>query len=471
MENPRIFSQNIPKDIVHDVLKRLPVKSLQRFKSVCETWCSLISSSEFAKARYDRANEPNNNMTLWRCGCIEQREDINSGVFSAWLNIIDYNGFMLEAKSLDSFIVGRETPEILGSCNNLLLVYCCFYLYLWNPSSGTHDMFELDYDSTDYSCGVLMCGLGYDSSSDDYKAVLVSHTESPPGSPNNDYYTLESFSISTYSFRTNTLKEIDDNEFPYNFDSDTQGVTLNGAPHWVLRREEYNTEVNYNSIAMVLVYFDPAKEHFYELPLPCMLDKHYEFELGVLGGCLSLTCDDYDPSGSHFETWVMKKYGVEESWEKLFVIPYFEEHLRPLCFTKNGDVLMEANRKKIVIYNLLNNSKRTVIPNIESNYCGFGRCVYNVDSMVLPYDEQRLNLSPHNDELAMNTESEEFDGSLMSTRSQQSDGKRQKRENKCKNKMRSLSTFARFNIFRRGLLQFSTSFWKSNKRRKNNGRI
>ncbi|XP_050241392.1 F-box/kelch-repeat protein At3g23880-like [Quercus robur] len=278
MENPRFFSQNIPEDIVHDVLKRLPVKSLQRFKSVCKTWCSLISSSEFAKARYDSANEPNDNMTLWRCGCIEQCKDINSRAFSAWLNIIDYNGFMLETKSLDLFIFGRETPDILGSCNNLLLVYYRFYLYLWNPSSGTHDMFELDYDITDkyseFELGVL------------------------------------------------------------------------------------------------------------------------EFELGVLGGCLSLS---YDPNGSHLETWVMKKYGVEESWEKLFVIPNVEGHLRPLCFTNNGDVLMEVNLKKIVIYNLLNNSKRTVIQNIESD-C-FGLCVYNVESMVLPYDEQRLNLSHHNNKL------------------------------------------------------------------------
>ena len=66
---------------------------------------------------------------------------------------------------------------------------------------------------------------------------------------------------------------------------------------------------------------------------------------------------------------------------------------------------MEVNLKKIVIYNLLNNSKRTVIPNIESDYYGFGLCVYNMESMVLPYDEQRLNLSHHNDKLAMNTES------------------------------------------------------------------
>ncbi|XP_050241391.1 F-box/kelch-repeat protein At3g23880-like [Quercus robur] len=378
MENRRFFSQNVAEDIVHDVLKRLPVKSLQRFKSVCKPWCSLISSSEFAKARYDEANEPNS-MTLWRCACIEQSdEEINSSVFS----IIDYNGFMLEVKSLD-FPPRYEgiTPEIFGSCNDFLLVYCRPHLYLWNPSSGTHNMFELYYHiDTD---NILMCGLGYDSSSDDYKAVFVSHLVSPPGSPNSGY-SFESIFISHYSFRTNTWKDIDYSDFPYNFYFDTQGVTLNGAPHWVLRREEYDMEAYSKSVTVVLVYFDPAKEDFYELPLRCMLDKDSKFELGVLGGCLSLT---YDPNGSHFETWVMKKYGVEESWEKLFVIPHFEERLRPLCFTKNNDVLMEVmcftknndvlmevNRKKIVIYNLLNNSyKRTVISNIESDDSYYSR--------------------------------------------------------------------------------------------------
>ncbi|XP_075654671.1 F-box/kelch-repeat protein At3g23880-like [Castanea sativa] len=320
-------------------------------------------------------------MTLWRCACIEQRdEEINSGVFS----IIDYNGFMLEVKSLD-FPPRYEsiTPEIFGSCNDFLIVHCYPHLYLWNPSSGTHNMFEL-YRHIDPH-NILMCGLGYDSSSDDYKAAFVSHLVSPPGSPNSGY-NFESIFICHYSFRTNTSKDIN-SDFPYNFYFDTQGVTLNGAPHWVLRREEYDMEDFSKSVTVVLVYFDPAKEDFYELPLPCMLDKDSKFELGVLGGCLSLT---YDPNGSHFETWVMKKYGVEESWEKLFVIPYFEDRLRPLCFTKNGDVLMEVNRKKLVIYNLLNNSKRTVISNIDSDYSrGFQLGVY-VMSMVLPYDEQRL---------------------------------------------------------------------------------
>ena len=399
METPRFFSQNVAEDIVHEVLKRLPVKSLQRFKSVCKPWCSLISSSEFTKARYDEANEPNN-MTLWRCACIEQSdEEINSGV----LSIIDYNGFMLEVKSPDfppSPWYESITPEIFGSCNDFLLVYCRPHIYLWNPSSGTNNMFEL-YHHIDTD-NILICGLGYDSSSDDYKAVFVSHLVSPPGSPNSGY-SFESIFISHYSFRANTLKDIDYSDFPYNFYFDTQGVTLNGAPHWVLRREEYDTEVYSKSVTVVLVYFDPAKEDFYELPLPCMLDKDSKFELGVLGGCLSLT---YDPNGSHFETWVMKKYGVEESWEKLFVIPYFEERLRPLCFTKNGDVLMEVNRKKIVIYNLLNNSyKRTVISNIESDDIESDECLYYsrgfelgvyVESVVLPYDEQSLRTQDHN---------------------------------------------------------------------------
>ena len=56
------------------------------------------------------------------------------------------------------------------------------------------------------------------------------------------------------------MKKFDDNEFPYNFDSITQRVALNGAPHWVLRREEYNTEVNSKSLKVALVYFDPAKD-------------------------------------------------------------------------------------------------------------------------------------------------------------------------------------------------------------------
>ena len=46
----------------------------------------------------------------------------------------------------------------------------------------------------------------------------------------------------------------------------------------------------------------------------------------------------------------------------------------------------------------------------------------------------------------------------LSAQDHNSDGKRQKRENKCKNKMRSLSMFARFNYLEEGYSNFQLHF-------------
>lgn len=41
------MAPHIPMEIVADILSRLPVKSLLRFKSVCKQWQSLISDPKF----------------------------------------------------------------------------------------------------------------------------------------------------------------------------------------------------------------------------------------------------------------------------------------------------------------------------------------------------------------------------------------------------------------------------------------
>ena len=55
----------IPEDVVVDILLRLPVKSLLRFKCVRKNWCALIKSPSFIREHFQYRN--NNCARLFVC--------------------------------------------------------------------------------------------------------------------------------------------------------------------------------------------------------------------------------------------------------------------------------------------------------------------------------------------------------------------------------------------------------------------
>ncbi|KAK9016786.1 hypothetical protein V6N11_079280 [Hibiscus sabdariffa] len=55
------------------------------------------------------------------------------------------------------------------------------------------------------------------------------------------------------------------------------------------------------------------------------------------------------------ELWVMKEYGVVDSWTKVLILPRDDEYLsvsRVLGFRKNGEVLLEVDNEKMASLDL-----------------------------------------------------------------------------------------------------------------------
>lgn len=71
-------------------------------------------------------------------------------------------------------------------------------------------------------------------------------------------------------------------------------------------------------MASLLISFDLATEQFQEVPKRdcCGLDRCLH-NLMVLRGCLSASASH---DNKQLEVWVMKEYGVKESWIKEFTI-------------------------------------------------------------------------------------------------------------------------------------------------------
>ncbi|KAJ8759522.1 hypothetical protein K2173_007139 [Erythroxylum novogranatense] len=101
---------------------------------------------------------------------------------------------------------------------------------------------------------------------------------------------------------------------------------INGVIHWLAYGE--NDE-------RLIVCFDVFHETFKALKLPCN-DRHCSklFQVREF-----LACYDYRPNASVSNIWVMKDYGVESSWTKIYSFESYGLSPSVLAF-KDGVVLM-----------------------------------------------------------------------------------------------------------------------------------
>ncbi|XP_039157743.1 F-box protein CPR1-like [Eucalyptus grandis] len=170
----------------------------------------------------------------------------------------------------------------------------------------------------------VVLGFCFDAKSNDYRVVRIIRNKKPR--------------VEVYSFRTDSWKTLEC-EVPFLCDS---AVFLNGNLHWYSVNEEGG---EYGSI----VLFNVADEVFDEIALPEGISPHFEFVLSltVLNDSLAVFFGD----GEACFVWVMKDYGVPESWTKLYTFEATGPVTRLDGFTWNGELLMEINFEERVSWN------------------------------------------------------------------------------------------------------------------------
>uniref|UniRef100_A0A7N0UIC4 F-box domain-containing protein n=1 Tax=Kalanchoe fedtschenkoi TaxID=63787 RepID=A0A7N0UIC4_KALFE len=353
----------IPHDVILDVLSRLPAKTLLRFRCVCKSWNSLTRDKNFTELHLKRATtDPSQKRVLL-------------SVKPFWS--IQYDNLDDFVKNRCNVIIRKDTPsalaclgsnkdfEIIGECNGLICIalrkprkrshhyrdpieriFC-----LWNPSTGegweitrndvandkvvTRSMFSA-------ACGHYnrfeVFRFGYDSTVDDYKIVrLVSHWS------DNGVMQVEIFTVGR---RTWMKKEVT-REFDGFISMNTLNCSfLNGSFHWVMEKKIGE---------MLIRSFDLEKERVKEvIPLPHFSENRlvYAGRMSVAGGKLMLVTQLEDATT---EIWVMDEYGVGTSWAKLVTLckvpdVKFGNSLSPVCFSRNGGVLVCVNGYHYMMY-------------------------------------------------------------------------------------------------------------------------
>ena len=304
---------NLPRELIVDILSRLPVKSLCRFKCVSKPWRTLISHPDFVKTHLHRAQF--------------KRLILTSG--DSLYSIDHETSFENEvvAVALDYFPLDQNHHQfyhiaIIGSCNGLL----CLKLqpdtfFVFNPA--THESAQIPDAPTPYGFdqAILAYGFGYAPSIDDYK--LVKAVNAPL--------------VAVFSLKTGAWKLVEG----FHYEKPTEvwegplpcGTHLNGALHWVFKLCGRNE--------CVIAAFDLETDTFREMPVPAISVSG--FSTGFLKGCLCLM--DLDFGLRRRDIWIMKEYGVGKSWTKILIVdPCYV--VKPLCLWKKSQILMTIDRNE-----------------------------------------------------------------------------------------------------------------------------
>ncbi|XP_071731222.1 F-box/kelch-repeat protein At3g06240-like [Rutidosis leptorrhynchoides] len=330
----------LPPDLIEAILHFLPVKSLGRFKSVSKRWYSLISSQEFIKTHIRNLikNYPNPNPTHL---ILDHLDGYSTSTSTYSVDIKQLNAQPTPATLIAKRLIFQEPLfEILGSCNGLLLANDKYHnLYLVNPLTRK-SLIVPDFDpSMDNSWNMYPTDettnkFGYDSSTDDYKVISIPYNGVPDSDPDTKFARM-------YSLRNNSWHMLP--IFSYERDIYGPGVLLNNNLHWFVDSR--------HSTTTTIAAFNLASEEFHEIEFPDSVNRAITSKLCALGGKLVVIVrrGEFD-----YESWVMKEYGVLNSWTKLCVINNDTDYdYEFFSQVSNRDILLGNNWKnEIDIYNM-----------------------------------------------------------------------------------------------------------------------
>ncbi|CAN0927529.1 F-box/kelch-repeat protein At3g23880, partial [Linum grandiflorum] len=164
----------LPTDTIIEILTRLTVKPLLRFKSVSKSFKTLISSTEFVKRHLKHLKSSSNNNLILVSSPSKLR--YSSCSLQSLYEIPPHPRFADLDRSPFLIDSGRKPYWLVGSCDGLICVaFTKRSLALWNPSTGAYSTLpQLDDDDKQSKRCYPVFRFGYDSLADDYKVVFIS---------------------------------------------------------------------------------------------------------------------------------------------------------------------------------------------------------------------------------------------------------------------------------------------------------
>nr|XP_043630963.1 F-box protein At3g07870-like [Erigeron canadensis] len=344
--------QDLPEHVTIDILLRLPVKKIIHCKCVCKKWHNIVSDPYFADLHLLRS--PKGLMIHHNSERDNRTGHLKPGILK-WVEIEDepdhHNLQHDPVMSLDlNLATIFQKTQILpvGSVNGLICLWQfgpkVDNTYICNPITREYMILPRQrYYRKGYA--IIVYGFGVTLKTNEYKVVRTFQGNIPPDPTSGSRPSL--LEAEVYTLGMGHWRSL--GQVPF-WCSGFDGPSLNGHAHWIVIDRDSPEK---------LCAFDFDTETFKLFPSPpCeYIEESYNhyISLGVLKGCLC-QADTFD---SQLTIWVMKEYGVKESWHKEVVI---KESISPdldwlmwepvyvIESLKNGTILIVFRRDKLLVY-------------------------------------------------------------------------------------------------------------------------
>ncbi|XP_059434974.1 F-box/kelch-repeat protein At3g23880-like [Corylus avellana] len=373
----------LPEEMVVKILSLLPPKSLIRFKCVSKRWHALIGNPDFLSKNLL------NHSILTQNPCDPRRLTL----FIA-TDISDPRKLIHSFRSYDSLSCASQTPlnlppvppsfNVVASCNGLLCLWDVIRsdLYLWNPATSSElkalpavpSRGRGEPRPARYDPGFYNVGFGFDSVSNDFKAVALVDED--------DDGWLEA---EMYSLKSGCWRPLD---MSVNFQLPlvSQSAALDGVFLWYDDGDgEYMDQR--------IVAFDFSEEEFEMMMFPdasFLCDYYYQYTrtLTKLKGSLAMVVFLQEVEFMYLDVWVMLEFGVSESWTRLLGIELPLHLERPLGFWKNGELFMQDIEGQVVLYDLLADTETNL------QFEGYRRTIKVVDCNFVQFEGMESGVIP-----------------------------------------------------------------------------
>ncbi|KAL2320232.1 hypothetical protein Fmac_029201 [Flemingia macrophylla] len=344
------MEQYLPREVLSNILTRLPVKDLLKCKCVCMSWFDLLTDPHFIANYY----AVHNNLQSQEKHLLVIRRPFSSAL-KTYISVLSWN---VNDPKKHVFSYDLNPPcefnskhkywtEILGPCNGLYLLEGNPNV-LMNPSlrqfralPQSHVTSPIGfYFLTDYA------GFGFDPKTSDYKVVVIKDLWLKETDERKlGYWTAELFSLNSNSWRKLNAA--------VPFSTEIRGSSpvytyVNNCCHWWGFVDESGRKED------VVLAFNMVNESFRKIKVPSLRSSSKD-ESATLApfneyGTIGVIVYPVRGKEKSFDVWLMKDYWDEGSWVKQYSVEPVEAIHKVVGYYGSNQFLWSSSNNGLVWY-------------------------------------------------------------------------------------------------------------------------